>query len=285
MQALHLLGLKCIGRQTQLLREFAGEMIQQFRDVRRAFAQRRYSYAHDIQAEVQIFAKCTFAYGFPEVAVRRREQANVDRDFLIGTDRPHAPHFERPQQLSLHRLRHFGNFVEEQSSALGGDEQAFARLMRAGERALGVAKEFALKKLRCNGDAIDGDQRTAAAAGAVNCRGHEFLAAAGFAFDQHRGRCRRYSFDNVAHFLDHRTGADHAGAVPLCGRHFPASEGILFAPLCTVADTAFHGSKQLLYPKRFQDKIHRACPDRADGGIQIRIRGDENDVAAIVAFL
>ena len=82
--------------------------------------------------------------------------------------------------------RQFADLVEKQRAAVGLGELADMLLGRAGERALLVAEENGLDQRLGQRAAIDDDERFAAPLGAALDRArHQFLADAGFAFDEH----------------------------------------------------------------------------------------------------
>jgi hypothetical protein len=61
---------------------------------------------------------------------------------------------QHPQQLGLHRERHFADFIEEQRTAIGEFETAGLVLECAGKRPFYVPEELALEEtfggLRCS---------------------------------------------------------------------------------------------------------------------------------------
>jgi len=85
------------------------------------------------------------------------------------------------QEFALQLGRILAHLVEE-SVRVRRFESAGPVLDRAGERAFGVAEEFALVKLARDRRAIDADERLLAAAAAlVDFAGDQFLAGARFA--------------------------------------------------------------------------------------------------------
>ena len=61
----------------------------------------------------------------------------------VEPDLAHLLLLYRTQELHLHRQRQIGDLVKEQGAAVGGLEETVAVGVRAGERALAVAEEFA----------------------------------------------------------------------------------------------------------------------------------------------
>ena len=98
----------------------------------------------------------------------RREQTDVDRLGLGGTDRAHDAFLQYAQQLDLQGERHVADFVEKERAAVGRLEKADPAGASAGKGALGMAEEFGFEQLFGNGAAVDGDERPLGArAGAV----------------------------------------------------------------------------------------------------------------------
>ena len=67
-----------------------------------------------------------------QVAIGGGDDAHIDGDFLLRTNRPDTPLLQHPQQPGLRSQRQFGNFVEKQRTAPGVVEQALAVLLGAG---------------------------------------------------------------------------------------------------------------------------------------------------------
>ena len=79
-----------------------------------------------------------------EIAIRRRDDADVDLDRRRAADALELLLLEHAQQLGLKIEPHLGDFVEQQRSAVRALERAFDALDRAGERALLVTEQRAL---------------------------------------------------------------------------------------------------------------------------------------------
>ncbi len=74
-------------------------MLRQFENVGRAVAQRRDLQVDDVEAEQQILAEGAFAHGVGEVAVRGRDDADIDRNRLGAADAVDHAFLDRAQQL------------------------------------------------------------------------------------------------------------------------------------------------------------------------------------------
>ncbi len=126
-----------------------------------------------------------------QVAVGRRDQADVHLDRLVGPDPDDLARLERPEQLDLGRERDVADLVEEQGAAVGVLEPPFALAVGAGEGAPDVAEELAFEDVLAQSGTVQGDERLVAARAVVVDRlGDEFLAGAALAGDQDGGRGR-----------------------------------------------------------------------------------------------
>ncbi len=121
-------------------------MLGEFENVGRALAQRRDLQVHDVEAEQQILAEVTVAHRFAQIAVRGRDDADIDRHGLGAADAIDDALLNGAQQLGLQPHIHFGDFVEQQRAAGGFLELADAARDRAGERALLVAEQFGFQQ-------------------------------------------------------------------------------------------------------------------------------------------
>ncbi len=107
----------------------------------------------------------------------RRGSAHADQDLL----------FDHAEQLCLATEAQVADFVEEQRAAGGQFELALPGLVGVGECPLLVAEQFALGQRFGNRRAVDRHERlVAAAAEIVNRLGHDLLARAVLAQNQHR---------------------------------------------------------------------------------------------------
>src|SRR5262249_54747783 len=123
-----------------------------------------------------------------EVAVGRRDDAQVDRLVAVRADAADLAILQRAEELGLELGRHLADLVEKQRPAARLLEGADAPRPGAGEGALLVAEELALQEVRGERAAVDDDEGTAAArARPVHRLGGAALAGAGLALEEHRG--------------------------------------------------------------------------------------------------
>ena len=96
---------------------------------------------------VEILAEAAVVDLAAQIAVRRGDDAHVDRDARRRRRRRRtSPRLEHAQELGLQVERQLADLVEEQRAAVGLLERAGAPRDRAGERAALVAEELALER-------------------------------------------------------------------------------------------------------------------------------------------
>ena len=96
-----------------------------------------------------------------QVAVRRRDDANIDANRLRAADPLDVAILQHAQKADLGVERQLADFVEEQRAAVGPLEPTLAGFRGAGEGAPLVAEELRVDQLAGNGAAIDADERPA----------------------------------------------------------------------------------------------------------------------------
>ena len=144
-------------------------MICENRNVFDAIAERRQRDAHDVQSIVQILAKMLALDRLARIAIRRRDEANVDdRVMLLAADAANHTVLNDAQQLRLQRQRHLRELVQEERSAVRHLEQTDLVAIGAGERALPMAEHLRLEQLLRHRRAVD---RNEAAGRRVGCAG------------------------------------------------------------------------------------------------------------------
>src|SRR5262249_45825377 len=122
--------------------ELGDDVGDEERNVTGALAQRRDSQrGHGEPIEKILAGGCPGGF-LLEVAVGRRDEANVDFDRLEAADALELALLDRAQQLDLHFDGDLADLVEEQSSVIGELEAAGLARRRAGERALLVAEQL-----------------------------------------------------------------------------------------------------------------------------------------------
>ncbi len=144
--------------------------------------------------------------------MRGADDAHIDRDRAAAAYPDDRALFQHPQQPGLQRQRHLADFIEKQRAAMCRFKQSCtAAAARAGERAIFIAEQFRLQQGFRQRAAIDCHKRSlgarmhgqAACGFAMDGLRHQFLAAAGFAMYQYRGRRTGEQCNGVPHLLHH----------------------------------------------------------------------------------
>src|SRR5690606_37210249 len=198
-------------RVTELLACPLEEMARELHDVVAALAERRNVDREYAQAIVEVLAEASRGDLLLEIAVRRRDDPDVDRVRAVVADALELALLEHAQELALQLDRDLADLVEEDRAAVGQLEAADAVAVRAGARALHVPEKLAFEQLAGNRRAVHLHQRTVRArAAGVNRVGDELLADSGFALDQHAGVRLRDGLEAREHLLERGALSDDA---------------------------------------------------------------------------
>ena len=161
-------------------------------------AQWRQRHGNDIQAVIKVLAEFAGLDGLLQVLVGGRNDAGVEGQQAGPAQAFEFTLLQDAQQLGLQQRGHLADFVEEQRPVLGDFELALLEAGSAGEGALLVAEQFALQQGFRYGGAVDGDERLVGTqAVGVNGAGHQFLAGAALAADEHGRIAFRHSPDEL----------------------------------------------------------------------------------------
>ena len=129
--------------------------------------------------------------------------AHVHKGFPRIADTAHGFFLNGAQEFDLHGKRQIGNFVKEQSAAVGVLEKAETVLIRAGKAAFFVAEKFAFHQVFRNRTAVDSNKRFVGAVGQLVNRACRLLfTRTGFAGNINGNKATCQSANQVAHF-DH----------------------------------------------------------------------------------
>src|SRR5215467_657393 len=179
------------------------EEVDERKNVFRPLAQRRDEDRNDREAVIKVLAKVAFAHGFFEIAVRCRDDADVDLHVAHASDAPDDLVFKHAQQLRLQQWRKFSDFIEKQSATVRRFEQAFLHLLGVGEGSFLVAEEFGLHQGLRNRGAVDGDERLVLTRTlVVDGLGNEIFAGAALSLNKDGGSFAGGNFLDEIHQLD-----------------------------------------------------------------------------------
>ena len=139
------------------------------------------------------------------------------------------PLLEHAQKPHLHAGRHLADLVEKQRPLPGHFEKPLFEGHGSGKGPLLVAEKFAGQQLLGKRPAVDGQKPVGALqAGGMDGPGHQLLARAGLAEDEHRGVGGRDVADVFGERLDGRAFANNQRPAPQLG-HLPRQPGHLQA--------------------------------------------------------
>src|SRR4029079_5336290 len=119
----------------------------------------------DRQAGVEVFAEEALCGERREIAIRRRQQAEVHFVPLVLTETTDDAVFEDPEELDLRLERRVVDLVEKDRAALRGHQLAVVLLHGARERPARVAEQLGLHQVVRNRAAVDWNERLGPARG------------------------------------------------------------------------------------------------------------------------
>ncbi|HSO40690.1 MAG TPA: hypothetical protein VLT33_49530 [Labilithrix sp.] len=217
-----------LGREEVLARRRVERLEERADEVRQVFearAQGRNAHRDHREPEVEVTAERAVVHLALEVAVRRRDDANVHLARVRLADAADLPLLEGAEQLRLHGERELAHLVEEHGAAVRRLEGADPIAIGPGERAADVAKELALHQGRRDRAAVDDHERLVGPRAALHdLRGDELLAGAALAVDEAVDVARRDLLEHreeLAHLAaraGQRAEARHHGHEGLAGR-------------------------------------------------------------------
>jgi hypothetical protein len=115
-------------------------MGEQERNVVRAFAERRQAQRDDGEAIIEVFAELAFLDHLPEVAVRRADETQVQRDRAMRAEPLDRAGLEETEDFHLRGGVDLPDLIEEEGAAVRGFETSDAAFVRPGEGALLMAE-------------------------------------------------------------------------------------------------------------------------------------------------
>src|SRR5581483_4942737 len=187
----------------------AEEVDSEDRHVVHALAERRDVEQDHVQAIVEVLAQDAFLEGLLQVAVRCRDDADVDRDRRRRAEALDLPLLERAEELRLEARVHLADLVEKEGAAVGLLEAADPPAVGARERALLVTEELRLEERLRHGGAVHLDERPARPlALRVDRVGDDLLAGAALALDEDRRLAAGRGLDDAPDALHRLALAD-----------------------------------------------------------------------------
>ncbi len=209
------------------------------------------------------------------------DDAHVHLDRYVAAHAVELAVGQHPQQPGLGLRRHIADLVEKQRAAVGLLEAPFAQRSSPGESAFLVAEQFRLHQVSRNRRHVQGDKRfLGARAVPMQGLGHQFLAGAGLAVDQHRDVGVGQAADGAKHFLHGRRLADDFGGADIVVGHFH----VLVLGFPGVGQRAFGGGHRLVDIEGLGQVLEGAALVGGHGAVQVRVGGGDNHRQARVGL-
>src|SRR5206468_1531994 len=146
----------------------------------------------------KIAAKGAGLQGLFQLLVGGGHGAHVDTDRSMATDALEGMAFEHAEKFRLRPRAHLADLIQKNGAMVGGLKLADLLFGSACERALFVAKQFALQKGFRKSGAVQADERPLfARAGVMHGTGHQLLAHAAFTPNKNCGVGGGYSTNLV----------------------------------------------------------------------------------------
>ena len=195
------------------LAEVGQKMFGHEEDVVAPGAQRRQFERDHVEAKIQILAKFFRPHHFGQILIRGGQHADFGVNGRGTADAKQNFFFQHAEQFRLAGQAQIADLVEEQCPAGGEFEFSCPGFPGVGEGPFFMAEQFAFGQGFGNSRAINGNKRLIAAPAEIMDRlGHDLLARAVFAQDQHGQIGVGHSADDRAEGVDSRTFADQTHA-------------------------------------------------------------------------
>src|SRR5262245_27270071 len=255
----------------------------QNRNVVGAFAEWRQLQIDDVQAVVKVLAELIGFDHLFQIAVGRRDDANVHRDRLFPAQAFELSLLQHAQQFHLHGRRQLADLIQKKSATVGQFETALAARVGAGERAFFVAEKLRFDQAFGQRRDVAGEKRGAGArAEAVHGLGQHLLACARFAGDQDGRACDSHRARLVSDAAQRRTRPYYA-ALPACFAELIAEvEVVLFEQV--VVGRATDNDLDFVDVEWLMEKIVSAPLYDFERGLPILVAGDDYNRQQRVEF-
>ena len=218
---------------------------------------------NDVQAIEEVLAERALANHVAQVAVRRSNHADIDAPArVIGPYLLQLAGLHESEQQSLHPHRHLADFVEENRPLICELELPGLVAIGPGEAAFDVAEQLRFQQRLGKAGAVDGDKRPVPAwALGVDGIGHELLADAAFAGDEHFGVGPRDALDLLFELDHHAAGAGQLNVAVVPHRLYLVPEyAAARSPFVWAGAPRSHRSANAAFPRcRPCAEIPRGC--------------------------
>src|SRR6266853_997842 len=194
-----------LGPLAVLGREHGHEVCDEGRQVLLPLTERRHLDRDDVQAVVEILPEPARRDALGQVLVGGGEDTDVHPDGVLAPHPLEGLLLESAQHLGLGLEAHVADLVKEEGALIGQLELAAPPRHRAGERAALVPEQLGLDQLLRDRRAVHLDEGPVAPRGErVDGAGHQLLARAVLALDEHAPARGRRDRDLLAQVLDER---------------------------------------------------------------------------------
>ena len=227
--------------------------------------------ADHIKAVEQVFPEVAVTDQFFQILVGGGDDAHVHMDRRGATHPVELILLQHAQQTGLGLQRHIADFIEKQGAAVGLLETPDPLAVGAGESALLVAEQFRFDQVLGDRRHIQRHEVLLAAHGvAVQGPGHQLLAGARLAVDQHRHVGVAEPADGAEHLLHGRRLADDLG-----GR-FRRRRHELLVVLLAVLDGPLDQRHRLVHVERLGQVFERAALVGRHRRVQVGMGGHDD---------
>ena len=199
----HVVGYRAV-TPADLVAVLAQQVLHERRQVVGSFAQRRHPHLDDVDPVQQILPKPPFRHQSREIAMRRCDDAHIDRDGGGSANGMHFLFLQDAQELALQGWRHVANLIEEHRPALSQLEQAPLVVVGIRERTTTMAEELAFEECLWNGGTIHREKWTTRARTLlVHRSSQQLFSRPAFAHEQDRRVALCRAIDEP-HHREHR---------------------------------------------------------------------------------
>ena len=141
----------------------------------------------NIQPVIKVLAKTLFLDHLQQVAVRRRDDADVDVDLLDAADAADLFFLKRAQDLCLQRDIELADLIQEQRAVVRDLEQALFLGDRPGKRSFFVTEQLGFEQVLVDRGAVYGLKHLVRAQAVfVDRAGDQLLSGPALAADKNR---------------------------------------------------------------------------------------------------
>ena len=202
-------------------------MFDQQRNILLTLPQGRHRQLDHVQPVVEVAAEGSLRHHILKIFIGRRQHPHVHPGGFGASHSLELPFLKHPQQFDLKMLGQFPDLIEKDGAAIRRFKQAGFLRHCAGKSTAHVAEQLAFQQIVRNCPAVyHFEGPVGAGAEIVDRPGHQFLAGAALAIDQHRDVGTGNARDHLEDTLHLRSIADDPGKLVAFLALMPAEKGI-----------------------------------------------------------